>query len=314
MNTAARQLPADPVSSLVGRDEAVARVLASVQPPYVDALAVLIEGPAGIGKTSLLRAGVAKAEAAGATVLYARPVETEATYAYATLGDPLGPDLASIDVRLAEVHRAVLRRALGNDDGPRPADAVVEEAPDAQRVAIAVLAAFRALAARGALLIAIDDAPWADPASRDALAFSMRRLAGVPVRLLIAQRSDKPGEPPPFGLAEAARPIPVERLWLEPLSMGALINCCAPRPTPASRGRRSCASRNSRAATRSTLSNSHAPLWGRARPSARGRTCLCRRRSVVWWGPIWPACPHRRDGSCSTWRSARSRRWPYWRR
>ena len=222
MNIAARQPPLDPVPSLIGRDEAVARVIAGVRPPYVDALAVLIEGPAGIGKTSLLRAGVATAEAAGATVLYARPVETEANYAFATLVDLLGPAVASIDARLPEVHRAVLRRALGTDDVPDPADAAVEEAPDAQRVAAAVLAAFRALAVRGALLIAIDDAPWADPASRDAIAFSVRRLAGLPVRLLIAQRGDIPGEPPPFGLAEAARPIPIERLWLEPLSMGAL--------------------------------------------------------------------------------------------
>jgi DNA-binding CsgD family transcriptional regulator len=222
MTTSARQMPVDAVSSLVGRDEAVARVLAGVQPPYVDALAVLIEGPAGIGKTSLLRAGVAKAETAGATVLYARPVETEANYTYATLGELLGPHLASIDVRLAEGHRAVLRRALGNDDGPGPADEVAKEAPDAQRVAMAVLAALRAFAAHGPLLIAIDDAPWADPASRDALSFTVRRLAGLPVRLLIAQRSDMPGEPPPFGLADTARPIPIERLWLEPLSMGAL--------------------------------------------------------------------------------------------
>ena len=222
MTTSARQTHADPASSLVGRDEAVARVLAGVQPPYVDALAVLIEGPAGIGKTSLLRAGVASAEAAGATVLYARPVETEANYAYATLVDLLGPHLALIDRRLAESHRAALRRALGYDDGPGSADATIEEAPDAQRVAAAVLAALRALAAHGPLLIAIDDAPWADPASRDALAFAIRRLAGLPLRLLIAQRSDMPGGPPPFGLADAARPIPIERLWLEPLSMGAL--------------------------------------------------------------------------------------------
>jgi DNA-binding CsgD family transcriptional regulator len=222
MHTAARQLPADPVSSLVGRDEAVARVVAAVQPPYGDALAILIEGPAGIGKTSLLRTGVGRAEAAGATVLYARPVETEATFAYAALADLLGPRLASIDIRLAETHRAVLRRALGTDEGSEPADAAVEEAPDAQRVAMAVLAAVRALAARGPLLIAVDDAPWADQASREALAFTVRRLTGLPVRLLIAQRADIPGGSPPFGLAEAARPIQIERLWLDPLSMGAL--------------------------------------------------------------------------------------------
>src|ERR1700690_276070 len=189
MNPAARQPPADLVSSLIGRDEAVARVMAGVRPPYAEALAVLIEGPAGIGKTSLLRAGVARAEAAGATILYARPGETEATYAYATLGDLFGPHLASIDVRLAETHRVVLRRALGFDDGSE-SDAALAEVPEAQRVGTAVLAAFRALAAQGALLIAVDDAPWADPASRDALAFTMRRLAGLPVRLMIAQRSD----------------------------------------------------------------------------------------------------------------------------
>ena len=221
MNTAARQPPADPASSLVGRDEAVARVVAGVQPPYAEALAVLIEGPAGIGKTSLLRAGVARAEAAGATILHARPVETEATYAYATLGELFGPHLASIDVRLAETHRVILRRALGIDDGSESV-AALAEVPEAQRVGTAVLAAFRALAAQGALLIAVDDAPWADPASRDALAFTLRRIAGLPVRLLIAQRGDIRGGPPPFGLAEAARPIPMERLWLEPLSMGAL--------------------------------------------------------------------------------------------
>ncbi len=238
MNAAARYPLADLVSPLIGRDDAVARVLAGVRPPYVDALAVLIEGSAGIGKTSLLRAGVARAEAEGATVLYARPVETEANYAYATLGDLLGPALASIRVRLAAGHRAVLQRALGNDEVPESADALSEDGPDPQRVAIAVLAAFRALAARGPLLIAIDDAPWADPASRDALAFSVRRLADLPVRLLVAQRGGTPGGPPPFGLADAARPIAIERLWLEPLSMGALhqllrsaTDCSFTRPT-----------------------------------------------------------------------------------
>ena len=44
----------------------------------------------------------------------------------------------------------------------------------------------------------------------------------MPVRLLVAQRADSPGGPLPFGLGEAARPIPIERIWLEPLSLGAL--------------------------------------------------------------------------------------------
>ena len=84
MSTAERRVSADPVGSLVGRDVEIARVEEAVRPPYREELAILIEGPAGIGKTSLLRAGVALAEAAGVTVLQARPVEAEATYAYAT--------------------------------------------------------------------------------------------------------------------------------------------------------------------------------------------------------------------------------------
>jgi DNA-binding CsgD family transcriptional regulator len=210
----------DQVSSLVGRDEAVARVGAAVQPPYSDALATLIEGPAGIGKTSLVRVGVARADAASATVLYARPVETEATFAYSTLTDLLGTHLAAVEPRLAAVHSLVLRRALGDDEGLEPASA--GEPPDAQRVALALQAVFRALAARGALLIVVDDAPWADRASRDALEYCFRRLAGLPVRLLIAQRGDAPGGSLPFGLEEAARPIRIDRIWLEPLSLGAL--------------------------------------------------------------------------------------------
>lgn len=38
MNAAARVQPADPVSSLVGRDEAIARLAAALQPPYTDTL------------------------------------------------------------------------------------------------------------------------------------------------------------------------------------------------------------------------------------------------------------------------------------
>jgi len=222
MNKAARPVSADPVSSLVGRDAEIARVEAAVRPPYAEDLAILIEGPAGIGKTSLLRVGVALAEGAGVTVLYARPVEAEATYSYATLSDLLGAALPSLEGRLAETHRKALALALAIDERPDTGDREAEEAPDPQLVGMAVLAVIRALAARGAVLIAVDDASWADPASRDALEFAVRRLAGLPVRLLVAQRGDTPGASPPLGLAGAARAIRLERIWLEPLSLGAL--------------------------------------------------------------------------------------------
>jgi DNA-binding CsgD family transcriptional regulator len=221
MSFATRRASARTVQSLVGRDDELARLAAALTPPYADSLAVLIEGPAGIGKSSLVRAGVDRAEAAGATVLYARPVETDATYAYSTLMDLLGASVASEGRSVAEAHRAVLRRAFGDVDGPEAPDAAAEP-PDAQRVGLAVGAMLRSLAEHGPLVIAVDDAPWTDRASREALGYAVRRMAGLPVRLLLAQRVDTAGEPPPFGLAEAVRPIALERLRLEPLSLGAL--------------------------------------------------------------------------------------------
>ena len=207
---------------LIGRDGYLIRLHSALLPPYAGPMAIVLEGPAGIGKTSLLRAGIALAEAANATVMYARPVEAEATFAYATLSDLLGPRLEAVQPRLPPAHRDALRLALDVGDPIALDKDGAEPAPNAQQVAIAVLAACRALAGQGPLLIAVDDASWTDQASRQALAFTFRRLADLPVRLLIAQRGDEPGQALPFGLSEAARPIDVERLWLEPLSMGAL--------------------------------------------------------------------------------------------
>ncbi len=206
---------------LIGRDGALERLREALRPPYDDARAILIEGPAGIGKTSLLRRGTALAEAAGVTALLARPVEAEVTFAYATLAELLERHLGVGRITLGPAHRQALEAAVGASDGDVPTDPDGPEL-DAQRLGQAVLAAVRALASRGPVLIAIDDAQWTDQATRDAIAFAARRLAELPIRLLIGRRADLPGEAPPFGLAEAARPIGLERLWLEPLSTGAL--------------------------------------------------------------------------------------------
>ena len=84
------------------------------------------------------------------------------------------------------------------------------------------------------MLVAIDDAPWLDPASAAVLASAVRRLGRNPVGVLLAQRVDEPG-PAPLDLDHA---ITTERTWLSPLSMGALhlllterLRLTLPRPT-----------------------------------------------------------------------------------
>ena len=81
------------VTNLVGRQEALARLAASLRPPYEGPLVVVIEGPAGIGKTSLLWAALTQAETLGVTTLRASPVDAEVSFAYATLRDLLSAAL-----------------------------------------------------------------------------------------------------------------------------------------------------------------------------------------------------------------------------
>ena len=73
------------VPQLVGRQDALEQLGALLRPPYQSPVAVLIEAPAGIGKTSLLWAALAQAENQGATTLRASPLEAEVSYSYATL-------------------------------------------------------------------------------------------------------------------------------------------------------------------------------------------------------------------------------------
>jgi len=103
------------------------------------------------------------------------------------------PDVrADIPVpQLEALEVALLLRACG----PQP--------PTAHAVGLAVLAALRACAARGPVLVAIDDAQWLDDASVEALTFAFRRITDGALALLLAARtaaSADPitaGEPPP---------------------------------------------------------------------------------------------------------------------
>ncbi len=224
---------------LIGRDDTLARIAEFVRPPYGAARALVIEGPAGIGKTSLLRAAVSKAADAGATVLSTQPVETDASHAYAALSDLLGTQLDHLARRLPAVQWKALAIALDLSDRPSPPsqDPSQPEASDARTVAAAVLGALRSLAERGPLLLAIDDPDWADRASQDVLSFVLRRASGFGVRVIVTQRAEVPGTAP-LGLGDGAGPVAVDRLWLKPLSTSALhrllrreTEATFPRPT-----------------------------------------------------------------------------------
>jgi DNA-binding CsgD family transcriptional regulator len=183
-------------------------------------LALIIEGEAGIGKTTVWRAAATMAAERGARVLTARPAEPEAQLAFAALADLLeGVPAEDFDSLPAPQHRALdvaLLRAEPYSGGI-----------DARAASAGTAALLRGLAADGPLVVAIDDVQWLDPASSDALTFAARRLGASRIGLVVAVRPSDVATP--FGLDTVLPASRLTRVRLGPLSTGALYHLFAAR-------------------------------------------------------------------------------------
>src|SRR5688572_29990491 len=94
--------------SVVGRDSELAVVRDFLAAVPDGASALVLEGEAGMGKTTLWRAGVEAAKTAGLCVLQAQPAESETALSFSGLGDLLDPVLDEALAPLAGVQRSAL--------------------------------------------------------------------------------------------------------------------------------------------------------------------------------------------------------------
>ncbi|HEY2794994.1 MAG TPA: AAA family ATPase, partial [Micromonosporaceae bacterium] len=140
---------------------------------------VLLRGPAGIGKSTILDA--LSYGRRDALVLRVAAAEVESGLPYLTLVDLFGTVLADHAVALRGHLRAALDAALLRSAAPSTAQ-------DELAVRLAVLELLRALAARHPVLLVIDDLPWVDEPSAGVLRFVARRLDGLPVQMVAAAR------------------------------------------------------------------------------------------------------------------------------
>ncbi len=178
--------PSDPPTvravELLERDRELRAIDAVVKEGGV----LVIEGGAGIGKTSLLNAACDRAATAGNDVLRARGSELEADFAF-------GVVIQLFERRLADADADEMEAAFaGPAMAARPLLSGQVGDSSARDISFAVLHGLYWLAAnlagRRSLVIAVDDAQWADAPSLRWLAYLASRLEGLRLSLLVAAR------------------------------------------------------------------------------------------------------------------------------
>jgi hypothetical protein len=201
---------------IFGREAELAQLDAFVDPAG-EARGFFLTGEPGAGKTTLWEAAIETARLRGVRVLSARASGADAQLAFTALIDLFedvdADDLAGLPSPQRRALEVALLRAEPTEGG----------LPDAA-VALGFTNVVRALAERGPLLLAVDDVQWLDPASAEAIAFAVPRLADHPVRFLFAKRSRSSSF-----LERAHGPKGLQRLAVGPLSFGATQRLLAER-------------------------------------------------------------------------------------
>jgi DNA-binding CsgD family transcriptional regulator len=200
--------------ALVERDQELAaleRLLADARSGNGSAL--LVEGSAGIGKTSLLAAARRRASESEMRVLHGRGTELEREY-------PLGVARQCLEPAIRpDADRERLLQGAARLAGPVLLD--VPEMLEATPIGIlhGLYWLVANLADEAPVLLVVDDAHWADEPSLRFLAYVARRVESLPVALLIAARPSEEGalaaigdeaattriEPPALGLDGVGR-------------------------------------------------------------------------------------------------------------
>lgn len=209
---------------LLERDEDLARLeLLLKQAAAGEGHIVLLEGEAGIGKTSLLKAVDGLALQQGFTVLRARAAELEREFPHGVVRQLFEPLVRrATDELRAQVFRGAASLAA-------PVVGLGGEAPDRVDADFAVNHGLYWLTVElsdlAPLCLLVDDVHWSDPASLAFLDYLSRRVQELPVLLLTTVRSGDPGSDQP--LLQALRELPgIERLrpgLLSKRSTGSLI-------------------------------------------------------------------------------------------
>jgi len=164
---------------IIGRQAEQAAISAFLDGLSAGPAVLVVEGQAGMGKTTLWRHAMAQAAGRGYRVLSSRPSEAETRLSFSGLADLVGGILEDVDVQLPAPQRNALDVALflATASGPPPSQLAVS---------LAVRGVLSSTASGRPILVAVDDAQWMDEPSASALEFAFRRVASESIGVLAA--------------------------------------------------------------------------------------------------------------------------------
>ena len=182
---------------------------------------VLVEGPAGLGKTSLLRTTLQTAASTGFTCLRARASELERAFPYGCVRQLLEPAIARASSaerdRLFE-GAAALAKPLFADSAATPSSA-----DSAFSMLHGLYWLVNNIARHGPVALCVDDLHWSDAESLRFLGYLAPRLDGLPLVVLASARTR---ENVTADLARLFTGPETKVLRLEPLSIEATAALC----------------------------------------------------------------------------------------
>jgi DNA-binding CsgD family transcriptional regulator len=183
---------------------------------------VLVEAPAGLGKTSLLKVAAQATGAAGFTCLRARASEFERDFAYGCVRQLLEPVVAKAvgpeRDRLFEGAAALSRPLFGPNVAPQP----WSWADSSFAMLHGLYWLLGNLADERPVALAVDDLHWADPESLRFLNYLSPRLDGLPLLVTASTRSREAVTE----LARLAAGPETTVLRPQPLSLDATATLC----------------------------------------------------------------------------------------
>jgi DNA-binding CsgD family transcriptional regulator len=197
------------VANVVGRERELSLAEGFLDSASARFAVLLLEGEAGIGKTTVWREVTRRAQERAFLVLSCRPAESEAKLSLSAVADLLEPVPNGAFGALPKPQRRALDVALLHADS---GNAVADQ----RTVATAVRSVVSELASETPVLLAVDDVQWLDAASAATLEFVLRRLRAERIGFLASRRVS---EPAALKVGELIEPEVLARATIGPLSL-----------------------------------------------------------------------------------------------